>query len=332
MNSKKLIKFIQKKADFEKVIIKPILANDYSTTIKKITDEQLKAIIENYISNDFFSFLKGCINIFDREYIAEENVYLGTNDDIKTDYKLFLQTSLKIKKFSRIIDVNIDNHGVKLEDENDVENLQLISSNPHEWNVNLDISNFNKYTGEVLIFGTLSGSEHNHVLYDNNYTIVLSVEGLKNDSTHPIWAESLIDGYLELQNGNNKNAFLNFFASSDYLINFLHELIFEYYLKEISSNGINDDVKKKIRKLSNKRQRLQDKLLNIGDELNIDIKKINCYKKWVQFTSIRDTIAHGGKYVCSYDLKEVLIDIITLIMTLLSGVNIEEKGWKNVVK
>lgn len=326
MNLKKLIKLIQKKAEFEKIIIKPIIANKYNTTIKKISDDDLKEILEWYISDDFFSFLKGCINIFDTEDISEEYVHFETDDDIRADHKLYLQTSLRIKEFSRIIDVSIENHGVKFEDEN------LISYSPGEWAVKIDITNFNKYTGEVLINGTLSGSEHNHILYDNNYTIELSVEGLKHNSTHPIWTEPLIDGYLEFKNGNNKNAFLNFFASSDYLINYLHETIFEYYLREIASSGINDDVKRKIRLLSNKRQRLQDKLINIGNELNIDIKKMNCYKKWVQFTNIRDTIAHGGKYECPYDLKEVLIEIITLIMTLLSGINIEEKGWRDVVK
>lgn len=327
MEVKKLIKLFQKKAEFEKIIINPIINNKHGTTLSKIDDDDLSKVVIDYISNDFFSFLKGCLNIFEREHITVEDVHFDTDDDYRIDYKLFLQTSLKIKDFSRIIDVSIQDHGVKIEELED-----LISESPGEWKVKIDIINFNKYTGEVLLNGTLSGAEFNHVIYENNYTIVLLVEGLKYNSTHPIWAEPLIDGYLELKNGNEKNAFLNFFASSDYLINFLHESIFEYNLNKISSTGINDDVKKKIRSLANKRQRLQEKLLNIGDELNIDLKKMNCYKKWVKFTEIRDRIAHGGKYMCPFNLNDVLIDIITLIMTLLSGINIEEKGWRDIVK
>lgn len=326
MDVKELINLIQEKAEFEKIIIEPILVNNYDTTLSEITDDNLTEVVINYISNNFFSFLKGCIYIFDQEHISIENIHFETDDDFRTDYKLFLQTSLKIKEFSRIIEVSIKDHGVKIEDQD------LSSENPGEWYVKIDITNFNKYTGEVLINGTLSGSEHNHIIYDNNYTIELSVEGLKHDSAHPIWAEPLVDGYLEYKNGNEKNAFLNFFASSDYLINFLHESIFEYNLEKISSTGINDEVKKKIRSLANKRQRLQEKLLNIGDELNIDLKKMDCYKNWLKFTDIRDRIAHGGKYECPFDLKDVFLDIITLIMTLLSGTNIEEKGWRDVVQ
>jgi hypothetical protein len=59
---------------------------------------------------------------------------------------------------------------------------------------------------------------------------------------------------------------------------------------------------------------------------------MNSYKKWGVFTTIRDGIAHGGIFECPYDIKEVLLEIITLIMTLISGTNIEEKGLREVVK
>jgi hypothetical protein len=110
-------------------------------------------------------------------------------------------------------------------------------------------------------------------------------------------------------------------------------LVFEHYLRKVPSREeINDDLKNKIRLFSNQKQQLQNKLINIGNELNIEIKKMNSYKKWVEFTRIRDRIAHGGKFECPYDIKDVLIEIIILIMTLVSGTNIEEKGWRTVVK
>ncbi|PFR94860.1 hypothetical protein [Priestia megaterium] len=324
---KKLIKLIHKKSDFEKINISPILKAKYNKKLKDVEDEQLKEVVEDYIANHFFLFLKGCLYIFDREEISKDANFQTNDDDYKYSGKFQINTSLSIKGFSRIISVSIEDHGVETEDSD-----SLTSSIYGDWEVTPNISNFNQYTGDVLINGTFKGAEHSHIVFDNDYKIELLVEGLKNDSTHPSWAEYLIDGYLELKNGNDKNAFLNLFASTDYLINYLHELIFEFHLKQISSQGINDDLKKKIRLFSNTRQRLQDKLINIGKELNIDVKRMNCYKRWVEYTSIRDKIAHGGKFVCSYDLEDVLIDIITLIMTLLSGTNIEEKGWREIVK
>lgn len=327
MTLKKLVKLIQTEADFEKIIIKPILENSYNTTLREISDEDLKEVMEAYIVDKFFSFLKGCIYIFDKEEFVLKRADFTTEDEYRFSNSFRIQTSIEIKGFSRVIDVFIKDHGVSIEGAD-----ELSSFNNGEWNVEIDIANFNKYTGNVLVNGIFKGSDYNHIVFDNDYTIKFSVEGLKNNATHPIWTEPLIDGYLELESGNEKNAFLNLFASTDYLINYLHELVFEYYLKQVSPKKINNDLKEKIRLFSNKRQRLQNKLINVGEALDINIKQMDCYKKWLEFTNIRDGIAHGGKFKCPYDLKDVLINIITLIMTLLSGTNIEEKGWRGAVR
>lgn len=178
------------------------MQNTYNEKLKNVEDEQLKEFVEGYITNHFFSFLKGCFYIFDRKRIPEYANFQINDDDYKYGNKFQISTSLSIKGFSRIISVEIENHGVEVED-----NDELTSSIYGDWGVTINIASLNKYTGDVLVNGTFTGSEHSHIVFDNDYKIELLVEGLRNDSTHPSWAEHLIDGYLEFKNGNDKNAF-----------------------------------------------------------------------------------------------------------------------------
>lgn len=263
-----------------------------------------------------------------------EPIYLQSNDeDWRYDYKCNIYSNFKVDTFSKITHMELSEYGIV---EGDGEN-KIYENYNTEFEINLDVGYFNKYSGEGSLIGKFTGGGDMLMALDYSHIEAeLYVTGLEKDTECPSWIDYLIEGCLEIENKNNKMAFLNIFASFDNFINDIHEDIFEYYIDDYgkcTNENVKREMKEKIRLFSNKEKKLRNKRINILNE--IGFKKGEEFNKCItmldKYTEQRDKIAHGGIFEDTYKIGEVIYNILTIMFSILSNEDFAKNQWASIV-
>lgn len=307
-------------------------------------------IVEDLNENPVFIINQIIPNIKYEKY--ELDSCLESNEDVRVDHAINVYDKFQLKEFLLITGMGEFEYKFI---HDDVTELRC-----EEVGVNMDIEDYNYFTGDIYIKGTFSPPnyqpEMDLYLLDNAGTMkaLIKVYGiLKNDIT-PGWIYYLVEGCVTYNSNNKKMAVLNIFAALDNFIEYLYSKIFEYYVsqyneltnysKKMNSKECAENDKacliNKIKSYAKDTKRLDEKLKDIMREVNIkgdnpkftslcNINKIN----FSNIEKIRNKVAHGEIYsVEEVDFGECLYYILTVILSILYVHDFEADHWNEIMK
>lgn len=240
-----------------------------------------------------------------------------------------LIASAKVSNFDRITKVELNSFGLNQGSGdlvNEINDSSLI----------LRMFQINSFNCHVLLNGYLDGSVRDlDVIVEEGLKASIEITGLIKNGNYGSWVGCLVDGFLELEAGNENMCMLNMYRALEGFVTTLHDdIIFEF----VCSRGREDDVfKSNIRSFANPKKSLRNKLRHLlgffemgkksegFKELNVLINK-----SFEGMTYVRNSLAHGG-ISTDYKISEFVYNVLTMIFSIVCYRDLANSAWEEFI-